>query len=241
MRAYALIPARSGSKGLPDKNVLEVGGHPLIAYSVAFGRALGVERVLVSTDSERYARIARTFGAECPYLRGPEASSDSAREEDILADLARNLPAHGIDVPDAWVWLKPTSPFRKLSAVRDALETLRTRPEIDSVRLVSESDARVQVVNDEGYLEPLLDTWDRRFSKLPRTRFPKVYSPFNLEVFRHRGWVEWGPGFMGRAILPVFQHRITGLDIDDREGFDIAAALIESEPRARVVAEHLVL
>src|SRR5690242_3012086 len=112
MRAYALIPARSGSKGLPDKNVMEIDGIPLLAYSVSFGQSLGIERVLLSTDSRKYADIGKRFGAECPFLRSAEAASDSAGEHDILADLDARLPAHGIELPDVWVWLKPTCAFR---------------------------------------------------------------------------------------------------------------------------------
>src|ERR1700761_2214287 len=104
LRVYALIPARSGSKGLPDKNVAEVDGHPLMAYSIAFGRRLDIDRVIVSTDADSYRAIALRYGAECPYLRGPRASGDEAREEDILADLAENLPRCGIPLPDIWIW-----------------------------------------------------------------------------------------------------------------------------------------
>lgn len=241
MRVYALIPARSGSKGLPDKNILPIDGHPLIAYSIAFGLKLGIDRVLVSTDSERYAEIARGYGAECPFLRDAGASGDRAREEDILADLAQRLPVHGMPLPDVWVWLKPTNPFRRVEAVKQAIEILRARPEADSVRLVSEGDARLQVINAEGYLEPLLSAWPAGYSKLQRHQLPKAYHPFNLEVFRHRGWAEWGPGFMGRKIVPILQPRITGLDIDDRDGFEIIKALIESRPRAEIVARHILL
>jgi CMP-N,N'-diacetyllegionaminic acid synthase len=127
-----------------------------------------------------------------------------------------------------------------VSKVREGLEVLRTRPEIDSVRLVSEGDARLQIVNSEGYLEPLLKEWPPELSKIPRTRLVKTYHPFTLEIFRHSGWVKGSAAFMGRSILPIPQSRITGLDIDDRDGFDIVKALIESRPRAPIVAKHLV-
>lgn len=239
MRVYALVPARSGSKGLPDKNILEIDNRPLLAYSIAFGLALGIDRVLVSTDSGHYAEIARAYGAECPFLRASEASSDAAREEDILDDLDLRLPQHGIALPDVWVWLKPTSPFRRADAVRNGLEILRTRPDVDSVRLVSEGDARLQIINADGFLEPLLTEWPPHLSKIPRTRLMKTYHPFSLEIFRHKGWKENRTLFMGRRILPIIQSRITGLDIDDRDGFEIIKALIEARPRARIVSEHL--
>src|SRR5215475_291419 len=112
MIVYAIVPARSGSKGLPNKNILEVGGHPLIAYSIAFARKLGIDRTIVSTDSEEYRAIALRYGAECPSLRDAAASSDTAQEAEILADLATSLPSCSIPLPDIWIWLKPVNPFR---------------------------------------------------------------------------------------------------------------------------------
>lgn len=239
MRAYALIPARSGSKGLPDKNILPIGGHPLLAWSIAFARKIPVERVLLSTDSERYAAIGRRYGAECPVLRGATAASDTAMEEDILADLQQALPRVGIPLPDVWVWLKPTCPFRDPAAVAEAIAVLRDRPEVDSVRIVSEADARLHRINAEGWLEPLLESWDPRRSKMRRSEFPKVYQPFNLEVFRHQGWAARGSLFMGRRIHPIVLPRITGLDVDDRDGFELICSLIEAKPRAPLVERFL--
>lgn len=239
LRVYALVPARSGSKGLPDKNILEIDGRPLIGHAIAFGLSLKIDRVLVSTDSERYAEIGRQWGGESPFLRAASASSDAAREEDILDDLDARLPQHGIELPDVWVWLKPTSPFRRRDAVLEGLDILRTRADVDSVRLVSEADARLQVINSSGYLEPLLKEWPAHLSKIPRTTLMKTYHPFSLEIFRHQGWRVNRTLFMGRHIVPLLQSRITGLDIDDKDGFDIIKALIEARPRPKIVSDHL--
>lgn len=239
MRAYALIPARSGSKGLPDKNILPVAGHPLLAYSVAFARQIPVERVLLSTDSPRYAEIGRAYGAEAPGLRGPAASGDTAMEEDILADLAAALPARGIPLPDIWVWLKPTCPFRDPAAVAEAIAVLRDRPEVDAVRIVSEADARLHRISAEGWLEPAFPGWDPARSKMRRSEFPRVFQPFNLEVFRHAGWTLRGSLFMGRRIHPIVLPRLTGLDVDDRDGFEIIRTLIEARPRPALIARHI--
>jgi CMP-N-acetylneuraminic acid synthetase len=239
MRAYALIPARSGSKGLPDKNILPVDGHPLLAYSIGFARRIPVERILLSTDADTYGEIGRAYGAELPGLRGAAASHDTAMEEDILADLAQALPARGIPLPDIWVWLKPTCPFRDPAAVEQALALLAVQPDLDAVRIVSEADARLHVVNADGFLEPLLPGWDPKRSKMRRSEFPKVYQPFNLEVFRHQGWVERGSSFIGRRVAPIVLPRITGLDVDDRDSFEIIKALVEARPRPEVVARYL--
>jgi len=239
MKIYALIPARAGSKGLPDKNILEVDGHPLIAYSIAFARQLAIDRIIVSTDSAAYRDIALRYGADCPYLRGTSASGDTAQEAEILADLAANLPTHAIPLPDIWIWLKPVNPFRSLDAVQEALRILVARPAADSVRIVSEADARLHCVGDDGFLRPYGPGWDATLSKMPRSRFPKVYQPYNLEVFRHQGWVDRYGLFMGTRIVPIVAPKITGLDIDDRDTFEIAKALIEMRPRPHVVARHI--
>jgi CMP-N,N'-diacetyllegionaminic acid synthase len=231
MHVYAYIMARSGSKGVPHKNIREIAGHPLLAYSIAFAKKLGVARIIVSTDSSQYRDIALAYGAECPYLRGAKASSDTALDEEILADLDENLPRYGIELPNIWVRLKPTSPFRTVASVQAAIAALEDDPTLDSVRIVSEADARLQVVNAEGFLEPLLPTWDPARSVMRRSEFPQVYKPFDLHVFRHSGWRARGAAYMGRRIKPIFEHKITGIDIDHQDDFDLVKALIETRPR----------
>jgi CMP-N,N'-diacetyllegionaminic acid synthase len=239
MRAYAFIPARSGSTGLRDKNILPIAGHPLLTYSIAFAKKLDFERIIVSTDSAKYQQIALQYGAECPYLRGPEASSSTAMEESILADLADNLPRYGIAMPDLWARLKPTNPFRSVSSVRDALQALRGDPLLDSVRIVSRADARLCQINSEGFLEPLLPNWDRNRSIMRRQEFPDVYDPYNLDVFRHIGWEQRYSNFMGRRIKPIVEHKITGVDINDADDFALVDALISMKPRPRFLEEFV--
>lgn len=239
MLVYAFIPARSGSKGLPNKNILEIDGHPLLAYSVAFGRALGVDRVLLTTDSQAYAEIGQVYGAEVPFLRGKAASGDASMEEDIIQDFADQLPAHGIPMPDIWIRLKPTNPFRRVESVFKAVELLRKRDDIDSVRIVNEADGRLCVTNQDGFLEPISDRWDRARSIIRRTEMPPAFSPFNLDVFRHRVWQENYAGFMGTRIHPIIEHKITGLDINDREDFDLIKSMVEARPRAPIVEAYL--
>lgn len=238
---YAFVPARSGSKGLPDKNILPIDGHPLMAYAIAFGLALGVDRVIVSTDSEHYAAIGRRYGAQCPYLRGAAASSDTAMEEDIIADMAQNLPMHGIPMPAIWLRLKPTNPFQHLANARKAIEILRNRPDLDSVRHVSASETRLQIINADGLLEPLSRDWPTDRSVIRRTEFPEAYQVFNLDVMRHANWEKLGSGYMGKRIYPIIGEAITGMDINNRDDYELVRALIEARPRPAVVRRHLAM
>jgi N-acylneuraminate cytidylyltransferase len=152
-------------------------------------------------------------------------------EEDILADLAANLPRHGVDMPDVWVRLKPTSPFRSARSVEAAIGILRDDPDITSVRIVSETEARLHVVDENGFLVPQSPRWDRRRSVMRRDEFARAYKPFNLDVLRHALWVERGSAYMGDKVRPITDHKITGLDIDDEDDFEIAKALICLTPR----------
>jgi len=231
VRVYALIPARSGSRGVPDKNIREIAGHPLFAYSIAFAKKINFERIIVSTDSPKYQEIAVRYGADCPYLRGPEASSHTAMEEDILADLATNFPRLGIDMPDVWVRLKPTSPFRSVRSVEAAIDALERNPGITSVRIVSATETRPHVIDKNGFLVPQSPQWDQRRSVMRRDEFAPAYKPFNLDVLRHALWVERGSAYMGDRVRPIIDHKITGLDIDDEDDFEIAKALISLTPR----------
>jgi CMP-N,N'-diacetyllegionaminic acid synthase len=239
MKAYALVPARSGSRGLPDKNILEIDGHPLLAYSIGFAKKLGVDRIIVSTDSEYYREIALKYGAECPYLRGESASTDTANWEAIMADLAANLPKFAVTMPDLWISLKPVNPFRSLEHTLQGIDILVRRRDVDSVRIVSEADARLHFIDEQGFLRPYGNGWDPSVSKMFRFQFPKVYQPYNLEIFRHEGWVRGDRKFMGDRTIPVVAPRITGIDIDDRDTFEMAKALVEARPRPDVVSRHI--
>ena len=151
-------------------------------------------------------------------------------EEDILADLADNLPALEIPMPDIWVRLKPTSPFRTVKSVETAISLLQDDG-IDSVRIVSESEGRLHIINADGFLEPLSPNWDPARSVMRRTEFPVTYKPFNLDVLRHAGWLARGSNYMGRRVKAVIERKITGIDIDDADDFELSAALISMRPR----------
>lgn len=242
MLTYAMIPARSGSKGVPNKNIQMLGGHPLLAYAIAFSKAVGVDQVILSTDSEEYAKIGESYGALVPGLRSPENSTDAALTEAIFPELDHALPARGIAMPDIWIRLKPTSPFRCQASVRKGIEILKSDPTIDSVRIVSPADARLVTCDEDGFLKPLIpDMWPESRSVIPRNGLPEVFSPYNLDISRDRLWREDLTGYMGRRIKPIVAHAITGLDINEQDDMDIIRAIVESAPWPKVVSDHLVV
>ena len=138
-RILAIVPARSGSKGLPGKNIRMLHGKPLLAWPVAAARASRyIDKVVISTDSEEYAAIAREHGADVPCLRPPELAADTAPSSAAVAHMLDTLAAQGEHF-DYFVLLEPTSPLTEGSDVDAALEFLvRNRAIGDALVSVSE-------------------------------------------------------------------------------------------------------
>ena len=125
----ALIPARSGSKRVPDKNIRLLAGHPLIAYSIAAALQSRVfKTVMVSTDSERYADIARYYGAEVPFLRPAAIAGDISPDIEWVLHTLNQLRDLGQQT-DCFSILRPTSPFRLPETIRRAWQEFESSPE----------------------------------------------------------------------------------------------------------------
>lgn len=127
MKNLAIIPARSGSKGLKDKNILPLNGKPLLAYSIEAAFSSGCfETVHVSTDSERYADIARQYGAEVPFLRSAKASADDASSWAAVLEVLENYGQLGKSF-DTFTLLQPTSPLRTPDDIRCAYQLMKEK------------------------------------------------------------------------------------------------------------------
>ncbi len=132
----ALIPARSGSKRVPDKNIRPLAGHPLIAYSICAALQSGVfASVVVSTDSEAYARIAREYGAEVPFMRPDEFSGDTSPDIEWVEYTLKRMAEEGRRY-DCFSILRPTSPFRLPETIRRAWAEFCAEDGVDSLRAV---------------------------------------------------------------------------------------------------------
>ena len=115
----AMIPARAGSKGVPGKNLRELAGRPLLVHAIEVAQATGLfDRIFVSTDAEATAEVARTAGAEVPFLRSAELASDTALVADAIRDALERFEASG-EVFDTLALLEPTSPLRTAEQVRE--------------------------------------------------------------------------------------------------------------------------
>ena len=132
----ALIPARAGSKRVPDKNIRPLAGHPLIAYTIAAALQSEIfSAVIVSTDSELYADIAKYYGAEVPYLRPAELAGDLSPDIEWV-DYTLNKLRHDGREYDCFSILRPTSPFRLPETIKRAWRAFTNEEGVDSLRAV---------------------------------------------------------------------------------------------------------
>jgi CMP-N-acetylneuraminic acid synthetase len=179
MKVLAIVPARSGSKSVPDKNVLSFRGRPLLAHSIEHGRrARNVDRVLVSTDSPRYREIALAEGAEAPFLRPAALAGDDSTDLEVFAHALEWLEAYEGYRPDTCVHLRPTYPTRKVEDVERAVALLAGDPAADCVRSVTlapQTPYKMWRLSEDGSLCPLLEGPPPEAHSLPRQLLPAVY------------------------------------------------------------------
>src|SRR5436309_5549127 len=134
--AVALIPARGGSTRVPRKNIRPLAGHPLLAYAIAGAQESGVfDAVIVSTDSEEIAAVARHYGAEVPGLRPAEMATATSPDVEWVRWTLESLAGEGREW-DLFALLRPTSPFRRGETIRHALDQLLAQDGADSIRAV---------------------------------------------------------------------------------------------------------
>lgn len=222
MKTYAIIPARSGSRGLPDKNIKDLAGKPLIAYSIDFAKDLGVDRIFCSTDSEEYAEIAIKHGAEVPFLRSDEASTSTAMEQHILKDLYVSFEKAGIDQPDLLVWLRPTFVFRNQADIQECIDLLKENRAFTAARTVCESESRLYKI-ENGILISMFE--DNEKSMMRRQDMISQYKVFSTDVFR-ADKKDTSDAFLGNKIAAVVTNKLCGLDIDDEMDFKMVESLL---------------
>ena len=235
----ALIPARQGSKRVPGKNVRMLGGHPVLAYTIAPARDSGIfESVIVSTDSEEIADIARHYGADVPFLRPSQFAGDTSPDIEWVEYTLKELKRAGRQW-DCFSLLRPTSPFRDAATIRRAWSRFSAQQGVDSLRAVekcAQHPGKMWIV-DGDRMTPLLD--EKPVSpKLPRSdggqpshstpyqALPPVYvQNASLEIAWTRVVFEKRT-IAGDVLMPFLTEGYEGFDINDPHDWMIAERLI---------------
>lgn len=216
--AVALIPARSGSKRVPHKNIARLNGHPLIAYTICAARTSGVfDAVIVSTDSEDYAAIARHYGAETPFMRPADMAGDKSSDIDWVKHALETLSAAGASF-DAFSLLRPTSPCRKAATIQRAWTQFLAQDGVDSLRAVEKCEqhpGKMWIVRGER-MHPLMpmgpeDTpyHSRQYANLPVVHVQNA----SLEIAWSRVPLEMG-SIAGEVLTPFLTEGDEGFDVN---------------------------
>ncbi len=218
----AVIPARSGSKGVPDKNIKLLAGHPLIAYSIVAARlAKNIDRVIVSTDSEHYASIARGYRAETPFLRPAEISGDRSGDYEWVKHLLDWMAENEGDVPKYLVHLRPTTPLREPACIEKAIERIRHDNYATALRSVHEmSETAYKTVEiDRDYLKCICSgSFDLDAANRPRQQFPKTYIANGYIDIYKSSYVVENKKISGDKVIAYVTSRIC--EVDTLEDFD---------------------
>lgn len=227
-----VIPARGGSKTLPRKNIQLLKGSPLIAYSIAAGfQAKKVDRVIVSTDDDEIASVAKKYGVEVPFMRPSDLGGDDTLDLPVFQHALEWLLRHEKYVPDIVVQLRPTSPFRPPDLVDQAIEMLLTHKTADSVRgVVSAGQNPYKMWRIRGKNQAMIPLFKIAAVKepfnAPRQLLPSVYwQTGHIDVIRTQTILSGS--MSGKKIFPFIIDQRYAADIDSFEHLQYAEWLLD--------------
>lgn len=224
----AIIPARSGSKSVKDKNIRLMDGIPMLAYSIKHGLdASKVTRVIVSTDSEKYAEIARKYGAEVPFMRPKEIASDTSLDIEVFEHALKYLWEKEKYMPEIVVQLRPTYPIRQIEDIDKMIGIIEENENIDSVRCIApakEIPHKMWKKGENGLINPIMSDIPEAYN-MPRQQLPQIYyQNACIDVIRTRVILEQHSMSGNNIAGYEMKHNF---DIDTEEEFRTAEAYIK--------------
>ena len=215
-----IIPARAGSKGIPNKNIREIGGIPLIAHTIKSAiQSESLERVIVSTESEEIARVALKWGAEVPFLRPVELATDTADSVSVANHVLEN-----IESPKSFLWLQATSPLRSVDDIRNIVKTA-TDENSDSVVSVTPLDKPKEwqvKISQSGMIQKEYNVDGNR----QRQDFEDTYIINGALYYCKTAWFRSGQMFVGPQSKAFIMPRERSVDIDCELEWLLAEALL---------------
>jgi CMP-N-acetylneuraminic acid synthetase len=225
-----LIPARSGSKRVADKNIRPLGGHPVMAYTIAAALQSGVfVDVIVSTDSEQYAEVARYYGAEVPFLRPVELAGDVSPDIEWLEYTLKRLQEEDRQY-DCFSILRPTSPFRQPETIQRAWKEFLEEDGVDSLRAIEKCQqhpGKMWIVRGKR-MTPLLPMGpaEQPWHSSQYQSLPEVYvQNASLEIAWTRVVLQ-DRTIAGNVLIPFFSNEYEGFDVNNSYDWSLAEHLV---------------
>lgn len=195
-QVFGIIPARSGSKGIKDKNIRMLDGYPLMAYTIAVSNlSKNIDRTIVTTDSEKYAEIARSFGAEAPFLRPAEISTDTSTDTEFMLHAINWFYENEGSVPEYWVHLRITTPFRNPDIVDAGISKIKKFPDATSMLSIANpmdvlTAFKWMVKDGDDYCKSIFFD-DNDKANMPRQSYPQAYIPNDyVDIYTTKYMVE---------------------------------------------------
>lgn len=235
MKKIAIIPARSGSKGLVNKNILMLLDKPILAYTIeAAMQSEKFIKVIVSTDSLEYKEIAEKYGAEV-VIRGEELSNDSATSYMVIKDiLGKNL---GIEY-DYFMLLQPTSPFRNYQHINESIEKFEKNISnynfLVSMTETSKTSTLIKPIEEDESLKH----YDLDFSNYKRQNYKEYYPNGAIFIGKNKEYLE-RKHFFGKKSLAYFMNKADSIDIDDRLDFEFAILLMSMKQKEKQLLKNI--
>lgn len=220
-KILAIIPARGGSVGLPDKNIANFCGKPLISYTIQAAKESGIfDRVVVSTDSKAIVDAGRSYGADVPYLRPPELATATANVADAVLHMLDHLRTTEGYSPESFFLLQPTSPLREAKDIQDSFE-LFTRTRALALTSVCKTPYEVFHIKDERLV--LTNPSEREFTN--RQERPDTYRQDGGIYILNTTYFLEHKTFAPRGMTAYITPQWKAVDIDDEEDFKLAEVL----------------
>ena len=225
MKNIAIIPARSGSKGLPHKNIKLLAGKPLISYTIEAAIYSGCfDTVMVSTDSEEYAKISIAYGAEIPFLRSEELSSDSANSWDVVEDVLYEYRKIG-KLFDTITLLQPTSPLRNSDDIRNANKIFLDE-NVKAVVSVCEMDHSPLLSNTLPIDRSMENFVSQKITNITRQSLDKYYRINGAIYMLDYEFLQESNNIYRKGCYAYIMDRTKSIDIDTQIDFEFAEFML---------------
>lgn len=235
MKKIAIIPARSGSKGLPNKNILLLGDKPLIAYTIeAALNSNSFDKVIVSTDSLEYKQIAEKYGAEV-MMRDERLASDTATSymviEDVLSRVEKGY--------DYFMLLQPTSPFRNEQHIKESIELFENNSDkfnfLVSMEESSKTSSLIKVIDEDSSLK----NYNMDFSNYTRQKYKEYFPNGAIFIGKIENYLAQKHFFSADSIA-YFMNKEDSIDIDDRLDFEIAISILTKKNKKKILENSII-
>lgn len=219
-KVLALIPARGGSKGIPGKNIADLAGKPLIAWTIEAAKACpGIDSIVLSTDDPAIASVAARFGCEVPFMRPPELATDVSSSMDVVYHSLERLP--GFDVV---LLLQPTSPLRTSTDIEACLDLLKNAPAVVSVRPSEDHPFLTYEISVGGTLAPYARPSTGQ--SLRRQDLPGAWCLNGAIYAADTEWLKSHRGFISSETVAYQMPSERSIDIDALADLRLADELI---------------